>query len=76
MSAFEFYTLLTLLFLDIGMVYCEVDHGVFLGRWTSLDLSVPMPSSGCPLVIYIPIQLMMVWPLQTPYPSIIGFYLS
>jgi Reverse transcriptase (RNA-dependent DNA polymerase) len=31
-SAFEFYTLLMSLYLDIGMVCCEVNHGVFFGR--------------------------------------------
>jgi hypothetical protein len=46
------------LFLDIGMVHCEVDHGVFFGRWTSPpDLLIPMPSDGCPLVIYILIYI-------------------
>jgi Reverse transcriptase (RNA-dependent DNA polymerase) len=28
-SAFEFYSLLMLLFLDLEMVRCEVNHGVF-----------------------------------------------
>jgi hypothetical protein len=57
-SAFEFYTLLTSLFLDLGMIRCEVDHGVFFGKWTSPpDSSVLMPSSGDPLVLYVPIHV-------------------
>jgi Reverse transcriptase (RNA-dependent DNA polymerase) len=57
-SAFEFYTLLTSLFLGLGMVRCEVDHGVFYGKWlTSPDSSVPLPTNGNPLVLYIPIHV-------------------
>ena len=52
-SAFEFYILLMSLLLDLGMVRCEVDHGVFIGEWSSPpDPSITMPSSGplsCPL---------------------------
>ena len=34
-SAYEFYILLMSLLLDLGMVHCDVDHGVFIGEWTS-----------------------------------------
>jgi hypothetical protein len=56
-SAYEFYVLLMSLFLDLGMVRCDVDHGVFIGEWTSPpDPSVVMPSSG-PLVLYVPLHV-------------------
>jgi Reverse transcriptase (RNA-dependent DNA polymerase) len=57
-SAFEFYTLLMSLFLSIGMVRCEVDHGVFFGKWSSSpDPSISMPTNGDQLVLYIPIHV-------------------
>jgi hypothetical protein len=57
-SALKFYTLLMSLFLDFGLIRCEVDHGVFYGKWTSPpDSSIPMPSNGDPLVLYIPIHV-------------------
>jgi hypothetical protein len=44
--------------LDLGMIRCEVDHGVFIGVWTSSpDPSVPMPVNGRPLVLYVPIHV-------------------
>ena len=44
------------LLLDLGLVRCEVDHGVFIGEWTSPpDVSIPMPSS--PLVLYVPLHV-------------------
>ena len=56
--AFEFYTLFMLLILDLGMVRCEVDHGVFFGKWLSpLDSSIPMPLNGDPLQLYAPIHV-------------------
>ena len=41
------------------MVRCEVDHGVFIGIWTSppADSSVSMPPDGHPLVLYIPLHV-------------------
>ena len=57
-SSFEFYTLLMLLLLDLGMVHCEVDHGVFFGEWTSPPASmITMPLSGAPLVLYVPVHV-------------------
>ena len=56
-SAYEFYILIMSLFLDLGMIQCEVDHGVFVGEWTSSpDPSVIMPPSGL-LVLYVPLHV-------------------
>ena len=45
------------LLLDLGMVRCEVDHGMFIGEWSSPpDPSIAMPSSG-PLVLYVPLHV-------------------
>ena len=55
--AFEFYMLLLSLLLNIGMVRCEVDHGIFVGEWTSPpDPSIEMPASGL-LVLYVPLHV-------------------
>ena len=57
-SSFEFYMLFLSLILALGMVRCEVDHGIFVGEWTSSpDLSVPMPDDGAPLVLYVPVHV-------------------
>ena len=57
-SAFEFYTLFLSLLLDLGMVCCEVDHGVFVGVWLSPpDPSVSTMSDGRPLVLYVPLHV-------------------
>ena len=58
-SAYEFYSLFLSLLLELGMIRCEVDHGVFIGVWTSppADSSVPMPTDGRPLVLYIPLHV-------------------
>jgi hypothetical protein len=46
------------LMLDLGMVHCDVDHGVFFGQWiSSPDLLVTMPINGDPLVLYVPIHV-------------------
>ena len=56
-SAYEFYVLLMTLLLDLGMVRCDVDHGVFIGEWSSPpDLSIEMPPSG-PLILYVPLHV-------------------
>ena len=34
-SAFEWYTLLTNLFSDLGLFRCEADYAVFIGRWST-----------------------------------------
>ena len=57
-SAFEFYTLFSSLLLDLGMLRCELDHGVFVGEWmTAPDPSVPMPIDGTSLVLYVPLHV-------------------
>ena len=57
-SAFEFYMLIMSLLLNLGMVRCEVDHGIFFGEWTSSpDPSVSMPPDGSPLVLYVPLHV-------------------
>ena len=53
-SAYEFYMLIMSLILSLGMIRCEVDHGIFMGEWTSSpDPSVVMPSDGSSLVLYV-----------------------
>ena len=57
-AAYEFYMLICSLLLALGMVHCEVDHGIFMGEWTSLpDPSVVMPADGGPLVLYVPLHV-------------------
>lgn len=57
-SAYEFYTLFLSLLLDLGMVRCEVDHGVFIGEWSSPpDSSVATMDDGSPLVLYVPLHV-------------------
>ena len=56
-AAYEFYILLMSLLLDFGLMCCAVDHGVFIGKWTtSPDSSIVMPPSG-PLVLYVPLHV-------------------
>ena len=46
------------LLIGLGMVCCEVDHGVFFGKWISPpDLSIAMPTNGAPLVLYVPLHI-------------------
>ena len=57
-SAYEFYTLFMSLLLGLGMIRCEVDHGIFFGEWhSSPDPSIPMPVNGDPLLLYVPIHV-------------------
>ena len=57
-SAYEFYTLFLSLLLNLGMIRCEVDHGVFFGRWLSPpDSLVMMPDDGSHLQLYIPLHV-------------------
>src|SRR5271168_3960905 len=40
------------------MVRCKVDHGIFMGEWTSApNPSVVMPADGSPIVLYIPLHV-------------------
>ena len=46
------------LLLELGMTRCDVDHGVFVGNWSSPpDPSIPMPADGSSLVLYVPIHV-------------------
>ena len=57
-SAFKFYMLFLLLLLAFGMIHCEVDHGIFMGKWTSSpDTSVAMPTDSSPLPLYVPLHV-------------------
>ena len=57
-SAYEFYMLFSSLLVSLGMIRCDVDHGVFLGEWTSPpDPSVSMPADGTPLILYVPLHV-------------------
>jgi hypothetical protein len=57
-SAYEFYMLFLSLLLELGMTRCEVDHGVFIGYWTSPpDPSVPRLADGRPLVLYVSLHV-------------------
>ena len=57
-SAYEFYMLIMSLILSLGMIRCEVDHGIFMGEWASPpDPSVVMPPDGSSLVLYVPLHV-------------------
>ncbi|GLB34019.1 hypothetical protein LshimejAT787_0109030 [Lyophyllum shimeji] len=57
-SAYEFYMLLWKVLVSLGLTRCEVDHGVFFGRWTSSPHpDIPMPADGTDLVLIIPVHV-------------------
>ena len=57
-SAYEWYKLLSSTFGSLGLLRCEADHAVFIGRWTTPPhLSIPAPSSTIPLTLIIPIHV-------------------
>ena len=57
-SSREFYKLLRSTLEGIGLTCCEVDHGVFYGRFsTPPDDTIPMPSNGTDLFIIIPVHV-------------------
>lgn len=46
------------LLIALGMIRCEIDHGVFIGEWSSPpDSSVSMPADGGLLVLYVPLHV-------------------
>ena len=46
------------LLLEFGMIRCEVDHGIFFGKWISPpDPLISMPPDGSPLVLYVPLHV-------------------
>jgi hypothetical protein len=57
-SAYEWYTLLSTIFSDLGLSRCEADHAVFIGRWSNPpDSTITMPGTGEPLTLIIPIHV-------------------
>ena len=57
-SAYEWYTLLTNIFSNLGLFRCEADHAIFIGCWSiPPDPSITMPESGIPLVLIVPIHV-------------------
>ena len=57
-SSYEWYKLLSFILAKLGLLRCEADHAVFIGRWTtSPHSSVPLPSSGEGLFLIIPVHV-------------------
>src|SRR5882757_9727839 len=57
-SAFEWYKLLSRLFGTLGLLRCEADHAVFIGRWTMPPHpSIPVLPSSEPLTLIVPIHV-------------------
>jgi hypothetical protein len=57
-SAFEWYKLLSRLFGTLGLLRCEADHAVFIGRWTMPPHpSIPVLPSNEPLTLIVPIHV-------------------
>ena len=57
-SSHEWYKLLSSLLAKLGLLRCEADHAVFIGRWTTPPHStVHLPPSGAPLFLIIPIHV-------------------
>ncbi|PPR03071.1 hypothetical protein CVT24_012432 [Panaeolus cyanescens] len=61
-SAHEFYHLLRNILLRMGFIVCDVDHAVFIGRWSSPpNSSISMPSDGSPLILIISCAALYLW---------------
>jgi Reverse transcriptase (RNA-dependent DNA polymerase) len=57
-SSHELYKLLSSILATLGLLQCEADHAVFIGRWTSPPHpSIMLPSSGAPIFLIIPIHV-------------------
>jgi hypothetical protein len=57
-SSHEWYKLLSSTLAALGLLRCEADHAVFIGRWpTPPHPSVPSLPSGDPLFLIIPIHV-------------------
>ncbi len=53
----SFYMLLMSLLLGLGLIRCEVDHGVFFGEWTSPpDPSISLPAGHQTLFMHLPLH--------------------
>src|SRR5271168_2625972 len=55
-SSHEWYKLLSSLLAKLGLLRCEADHAVFIGRW-STPPHLYIPSSGTPLFLIIPVHV-------------------
>ena len=57
-SSHEWYKLLSSLLAKLGLLRCEADHAVFIGRWTSPPHpSISLPPSAESLLLIIPIHV-------------------
>src|SRR5271168_3802497 len=57
-SSYEWYKLLSSTLASLGLLRCEADHAVFVGRWTiPPHASITLPPSGQPLFLIIPIHV-------------------
>ena len=57
-ASYEWHKLLSSTLAALGLLHCEADHAVFVGRWTTPPhISVSLPSSGKPLLLIIPIHV-------------------
>ena len=57
-AAYEWYKLLSFILANLGLLRCEADHTVFIGRWTTPpQTSIPMPPLGEPLFLIVPIHV-------------------
>src|SRR6202522_705574 len=57
-SSYEWYKLLSSTLASLGLLRCEADHAVFVGRWTiPPHASIALPPSGQPLFLIIPIHV-------------------
>lgn len=57
-SSHEWYKLLSSTLASQGLIRCEADHAVFIGRWTTPPHNtIPPLSSGDPLFLIIPIHV-------------------
>ena len=57
-SSHEWHKLLSTILATLGLLRCEADHAVFIGKWYSPPHpSVSLPSSGGPLFLIIPVHV-------------------
>jgi hypothetical protein len=57
-SSYEWYKLLSSTLAALGLVRCEADHAVFIGRWTAPPhTSIPVHPHGDPLLLIIPVHV-------------------
>ena len=57
-SSHEWYKLLSTTLAALGLLRCEADHAVFIGRWTTPPHpSIPLPHPGGTLFLIIPVHV-------------------